>query len=125
MHVCMQGCISLLASWGVLVQRVQHQAGRLVSDPVLALCAQLEAAQLNGQLERGQRQVADVERTFMRLKQSYEERKKGEKDLMDQTRNEFNQYFGLCAPHAAHLLKRETCKLHKDVKYTACVLPCT
>lgn len=82
----------------VLAQRLQHDLRHLASDPGLTLCAQLEAAQLNGELERGQRQVADVGRTFRRLKQSYEERKKGEKDLMDQTRNEFNQYFGLCAP---------------------------
>ena len=85
---------------GVMLQHLQHALEHLLPDSQMALCAQLEAAQLNAELERGQRQVVDVERTFLRLKQSYEERKKGEKELMDQTRNEFNQYFGLCAPSA-------------------------
>ena len=57
----------------------------------------MEAARLNGELARGQRQVADVERTYRRLSESYEARKRGEKELMDNTRKEFNQYFGLCA----------------------------
>ena len=38
-----------------------------------------------------------MERTYRRLHESYEARKRGEKELMDNTRKEFNSYFSLCA----------------------------
>ena len=61
---------------------VERTKGLFNPNPKPFQCAQLEAAQLNGELARWQGQVADVERTYRRLHKSYRARKRGEKELM-------------------------------------------